>query len=219
MPGDVIEVQVICHHDHNVGGLATRAGQQQGGTQGDNSSHDSLLLNHVLFYLRKNYRYCFPYLHSSALTICIDTQIQKELEVYFTFRTLYWLDIYLFGCLQSMLSIYVLSFFRRIFPLHSIVDFQNPMNQRLFFCVVQYKCTSVLHCDCVLCVYITRARAPSPLHTRHQTPAAMIRIVLATLLLAVLVSARRGGGRGKQCADGSTPSCSDGSQPVFDGDR
>ena len=48
----------------------------------------------------------------------------------------------------------------------------------------------------------------------------MIRILLASVLLAALVSARRGpGGRGKQCADGSTPSCSDGSQPVFDGDR
>ena len=218
MPGDVIEAQVICHHDHNVGGLATRAGQQQGGTQGDNSSHDSLLLNHVLFYLRKNCRYYFSYLHLSALTICIDTQIQKELEVYFTFRTLYWLDIYLFGCLQSMLSIYVLSFFRRIFPLHSIVDFQNPMNQRLYFCVVQYKCTSVLHCDCVSCLY-NPSTGPLATPHRHQTPAAMMRIVLATLLLAVIVSARRGGGRGKQCADGSTPSCSDGSQPVFDGDR
>merc|ERR1712079_104637 len=54
--------------------------------------------------------------------------------------------------------------------------------------------------------------------TLHPTPdpAAMIRILLATALL----TARRGpGGRGKQCADGSTPSCSDGSQPVFDGDR
>merc|ERR1719325_431508 len=40
----------------------------------------------------------------------------------------------------------------------------------------------------------------------------MIRILLASVLLAALVFARRGpGGRGKQCADGSPP--------VFDGDR
>ena len=70
-------------------------------------------------------------------------------------------------------------------------------------------CSTSVHLCCIVtvyCVYITRARAPSPLHTdtRPQQPWS---------------GSCWPWGRGKQCADGSTPSCSDGSQPVFDGDR
>ena len=58
----------------------------------------------------------------------------------------------------------------------------------------------------------------------------MFKVTLLAVLMVIAVSGRRGGGGGRfgfgrgrhgkfECADGSAPTCTDGSAPVFDGDR
>ena len=64
----------------------------------------------------------------------------------------------------------------------------------------------------------------------NQTVGEMNKIILVCFLAFLVAGAsarRRGGGggrgggrhRGGKCADGTKPTCSDGSAPVFDGDR
>ena len=69
----------------------------------------------------------------------------------FTLFSVLFID-YIYSVLAKYAFYYVLSFFRRIFPLHWIVDFQNPMNQR--YCTLVL-CSTSVHLCCIvsLCLY------------------------------------------------------------------